>query len=92
MKAHLIDTHLLVPRSRSCAKVKVKYQGHVTQKMGVLGTLVFDIHILFFSDPAHGILMRLHGNFLAFPFLKNSSKNLSPMKMLVAMAIKVKNI
>ena len=37
MKAHLIDTHLLVPRSRSSAKVKVKYQGHVSQKMGVSG-------------------------------------------------------
>ena len=34
MKAHLIDTHLLVPRSRSSAKVKVKYQGDVSQKMG----------------------------------------------------------
>ena len=39
MKAHLIDTHLLVPRSRSSAKVKVKYQGHVSQKMGVSGAL-----------------------------------------------------
>ena len=37
MKAHLIDTHLLVPRSRSSAKVEVKYQGHVSQKMGVSG-------------------------------------------------------
>ena len=35
MKAHFIDTHLLVPRSRSSTKVKVKYQGHVSQKMGV---------------------------------------------------------
>ena len=41
MKAHLIDTHLLVPRSRSSAKVKVKYQGHDSQKMGVSGALVF---------------------------------------------------
>ena len=32
MKAHLIDTHLLVPRPRSSAKVKVKYQGHVSQR------------------------------------------------------------
>ena len=32
MKAHLIDTHLLVPRSRSPAKVKVKYQGHICKK------------------------------------------------------------
>ena len=48
MKAHLIDTHPLVPRSRSAAKVKVKYQGHVSQKMGVSGALVFHKHILFF--------------------------------------------
>ena len=47
MKAYLIDTHLLLPRSRSSAKVKVKYQGHVTQKMGVSGALVFRKHILF---------------------------------------------
>ena len=46
MKAHLIDTHLLV--SRSSANVKVKYQGHVSQKMGILGALVFHKHILFF--------------------------------------------
>ena len=48
MKAHLIDVHLLEPRSRSSAKVKVKYQGHVSQKMGVSGALVFHKHILFF--------------------------------------------
>ena len=48
MKAHLIDTHLLVPRSRSSAKVLVKYQGHVSQKMGVSGALVFHKHILFY--------------------------------------------
>ena len=47
MKAHLIDTHLLVPRSRSSAKVNVKFQGHVSQKMGVSGALVFHKHILF---------------------------------------------
>ena len=47
MKAHLIDKHLLVPRSRSSAKVKVKYQGLVSQKMGVSGALVFHKHILF---------------------------------------------
>ena len=35
MKAHLIDTHLLVPKSMSSGKFKVKYQGHVSQKMGV---------------------------------------------------------
>ena len=48
MKAHLIDTHLLVPKSRSSAEVKVKYQGHVSQKMGVSGALVFHKDILFF--------------------------------------------
>ena len=47
VKAHLIDTHLLVSRSRSSAKVMVKYQGHVSEKMGVSGALVFHKHILF---------------------------------------------
>ena len=55
MKAHLIDTHLLVPRSRSSAKVKVKYQGHVSQKMGVLGALLFHKHILFSSTYLNGL-------------------------------------
>ena len=32
MKSHSIDTHLLVPRSRSSAKVKVKYQGNISKK------------------------------------------------------------
>ena len=49
MKAHHINIHLLVPRSRSSAKVQVKYQGRVSQKMGVSGALVFHKHILFFS-------------------------------------------
>ena len=49
MKAHLIDTHLQVPRSRSSAKVKVKYQGHVSQKMGVSGALLFHKYIFFFT-------------------------------------------
>ena len=59
MKAHLIDTHLLVPRSRSSAKIKVKYQGHLSQRMGVAGALVFHKHILFFffSSPEHKVLM-----------------------------------
>ena len=47
MKAHLTNTHLLAPRSRSSAKVKVKYQGHVSQKMGVSGALVFHKHFFF---------------------------------------------
>ena len=53
MNAHLIDTHLLVPRSRSSAKVKVKYQGHVSQKMGVSGALVFHKTHLVFSETEH---------------------------------------
>ena len=46
MKAHLIDTHLLVPGPS--AKVKVKYQGHISQKMGVSGALVFQNTSWFF--------------------------------------------
>ena len=63
MKAHLIDTHLLVPRSRSFAKVKVKYQCHVSQKMGVSGAVVFHKHILFSSPMSHFHLL-LHGDYL----------------------------
>ena len=47
MKAHLIDAHLPLLRSRSSAKVKVKYQCHVPQKMGVSGAFMFHKHILF---------------------------------------------
>ena len=50
MKAHLIDTHLLVPMSRSSANIKVKYQGHVSQKMGVLGGIsVSQTHLVFLA-------------------------------------------
>ena len=55
MKAHLINEHLLVPRSMSSAKVKVRYQGHVSQKMGVSGALVFHKHILFLICVSHGL-------------------------------------
>ena len=37
MKAHPMDTHLLIPRSRSSAKVRVKYQGYISQKNGHFG-------------------------------------------------------
>ena len=47
MKANLIDTHLLVPRSRSSAKVKVKYPGHVSEKMGVSGHYCSQTHLVF---------------------------------------------
>ena len=55
MQAHLIDTHLLVPSSWSFAKVKVKYHGHVSQNMGVLGALLFYKHILFYLDSLSSI-------------------------------------
>ena len=35
MKAYLIDTHLLVLRSISSAKVNVKYQGHISEKVAI---------------------------------------------------------
>ena len=50
MKAHLIDTHLLVPRSRLSAGVKVIYHCHISEKIAGFGALVFYKHILFFLD------------------------------------------
>ena len=50
MKAHLINTHLLVPRSRSSAKVKVKYKGYISQKMAVSGAFVFHKNIFSLSS------------------------------------------
>ena len=44
MKAYLINMHLLVPRSRSSAKIKVKYKGYISQKMAVLRAFVFHKH------------------------------------------------
>ena len=50
MKAHLIETHLLDPRSRSSAKIRVTYQGHISPKMAVLGALVFYKNIFFLQN------------------------------------------
>ena len=51
MKAYVINMHLLVPRSRSSAKVKVKYKGYISQKMAVSGAFVFHKHnLLFYSN------------------------------------------
>ena len=47
MKAFLINMHLLVPKSRSSAKVKVKFKGYISQKMAVSGAFMFHKHILF---------------------------------------------
>ena len=58
MKAHL-DTHLLVPRSRSSAKVEVKYQGHIFKKNGRFGgnsvsqTHLVSICFLYFVSHFH---------------------------------------
>ena len=48
MKAYVINIDLLVPRSRSSAKVKIKYKGYISKKMAILGAFVFHKHILFF--------------------------------------------
>ena len=47
MKEYLINMHLLVTRSTSSAKVKVKYKGYISQKMAILGAFMFHKHILF---------------------------------------------
>ena len=50
MKAYLINMHLLVTRSRSSAKVKVKYKDYISQKNGLFGSIVFHKYILFFME------------------------------------------
>ena len=50
MKVNLIETHLLVPRSISSAMVRVKYEGHIFQKIAILEALVFNKHSLFLSS------------------------------------------
>ena len=47
MKAYLIKMHLLVPRSKSSGKVKVKYKDYISQKVAVSGAFMFHKHILF---------------------------------------------
>ena len=71
MKAHLIDKHLLLPRSS--AKVKVKYQGHVSQKMGVSGAFVFHKHILFAI--VLNSLLQGHNSHVSLPLAINSVPN-----------------
>ena len=69
MKAYLISMHQLVPRSRSSAKVKVKYKGYISQKMAVSGAFVFHKHIMFtlefcsehISKTILAMVMKLHG-------------------------------
>ena len=48
MKAYLINMHLLVPRSRSYAKVKVIYKGYISKKNGRFGGIrVSQTHLVF---------------------------------------------
>ena len=83
MKAHLIDTHLFVPRSRSSTKVKVKYQGHVSQKMGVSGALVYHKRILFCSITVTSRFVLLRLRFFPFnPFPDNKIVDLSKFKQI----------
>ena len=53
MKAYLINMHLLVPRSRSSAKVKVKYKGCISQKNCRFGGIhVSQTHLVLFFNPS----------------------------------------
>ena len=50
MKAYLINMHLLVQRSRSSAKVKVRYKGYISQKMAISGGIrVSQTHLVISS-------------------------------------------
>ena len=65
MKAHLIKTHLLVPRSRSSVKVKVKY---ISQKMvvGGGGVSVSQTHLVpqcFQNSSSPGLFSHYQTNF-----------------------------
>ena len=56
MKAHIFYIHLPVAWSRSPAKVKFKYQGHISKKKpAVSGVLVLQKGNFFFS---HGVLIQ----------------------------------
>ena len=47
MKAYLMNMHQLVSRSRSSAKVKVKYKGYISQKMAIFqGIHVSQTHLV----------------------------------------------
>ena len=60
MKAYLINMHLLVPRSRSFAKVKVKYKGYISQKMAVSGGIrVSQTHLIYISVITEYIYLKL---------------------------------
>ena len=81
MKARLIDTHLLVPGSS--VKFKVKYQGHVSQKMGVSGALVFHKHHLFYNIFLSFDRKSLYFGYLSFNLLSANAFNYKGSKILL---------
>ena len=49
MKAHLINTHVVVPRSRPSVNVEVKYPGHNLKKNGCCGGILVSLtHLVFY--------------------------------------------
>ena len=65
MKAYLINMHLLVPRSRSSAKVKVIYKGYVSQKMAVSGGICVsqtNLGVFFVANDKFELMFILQGN------------------------------
>ena len=70
MKSHLINRHLLIPRSKSSAKVKVKYKGYISQKNGRFGGIrVSQTHLVFTENQGlaaeHDALIEIGHNFKA---------------------------
>ena len=63
MKAYLINMHLLVPRSRSPAKVKVKYKGYISQKNGRFG----GIHVSQTHLASGSLRFESHQDFIFLP-------------------------
>ena len=84
MKAYLINMHLLVPRSRSSAKVKVKCKGYISQKMAVSGAFVFHKHIFFFCERSNLVklchIQYSHAFSSIFSTYQRRSKSYKPLR------------
>ena len=61
MKAYLINMQLLVPRSRSSAKFKVKYKGYISKKLRFRGHSCFTNTSCFFSSTGRRPASYCHG-------------------------------
>ena len=70
MKAYLINMHLLVLRSRSSAKVKVKYKGYILKKLPFRGYSCFTNTSCFFCKMT---LVLLQGAVCGYAALCDSS-------------------